>query len=81
MPATTRSRSAAPNCCAASTPRRCRPSAGRNLAFLLNHVLGEKLNQWPEALRLQHKVIAAAQSAPAPAPAPALVLWRQAAQT
>lgn len=49
------------------------PDRRPNLAFLLNHVLGEKLNRWDEALRLQQRVIAAAQ------PAPALVLWRQAA--
>ena len=42
-----------------------------NCAFLLNHVLGEKLSAWPEALAAQERVIAAAQ------PTPALVLWRQ----
>ena len=42
-----------------------------NCAFLLNHVLGEKLLVWPEALAGQERVIAAAQ------PTPALVLWRQ----
>jgi hypothetical protein len=54
---------------AAQVPPERRP----NLAFLLNHVLGEKLCRWDEALRLQQQVIASAQ------PAPALVLWRQAA--
>lgn len=42
-----------------------------NFAFLLNHVLGEKLAAWGEALAGQERVIALAQ------PAPALVLWRQ----
>ncbi|HET7795718.1 MAG TPA: hypothetical protein VFL64_20190 [Rhizobacter sp.] len=41
------------------------------LAFLLNHVLGEKLLAWPEALQRQQQLIALAQ------PAPPLVLWRQ----
>ncbi len=42
-----------------------------NFAFLLNHVLGEKLAAWPEALAGQQRLIALAQPAPAP------VLWRQ----
>lgn len=42
-----------------------------SFAFLLNHVLGEKLSAWPEALAGQERVIALAQ------PTPALVLWRQ----
>lgn len=44
-----------------------------NYAFLLNHVLGEKLNRWDEALQRQRQLITAAQ------PEPAMVLWRQAA--
>lgn len=53
----------------AQLPTERRPS----YAFLLNHVLGEKLNLWGEALQRQRKLIAASQ------PEPALVLWRQAA--
>ncbi|MGY4827001.1 hypothetical protein ACVNIS_00335 [Sphaerotilaceae bacterium SBD11-9] len=41
------------------------------LAFLLNHVLGEKLLAWPEALQRQQQLVALAQPVPAP------VLWRQ----
>ena len=41
------------------------------LAHLFNHVLGEKLSAWREALTRQQQLIASAQ------PAPALVLWRQ----
>jgi hypothetical protein len=41
------------------------------LAHLFNHVLGEKLSTWNEALARQRQLIASAQ------PAPALVLWRQ----
>ncbi len=48
-----------------------------NYAFLLNHVLGEKLVAWGEALAGQQRLMALAQPAPAPAPAPAPVLWRQ----
>ncbi|HEX3141485.1 MAG TPA: hypothetical protein VHQ87_15610, partial [Rhizobacter sp.] len=40
-------------------------------AFLLNHVLGEKLLAWREALGGQQRLIALAR------PTPALVLWRQ----
>jgi hypothetical protein len=40
-------------------------------AFLLNHVLGEKLLAWREALDGQQQLIALAQ------PTPALALWRQ----
>lgn len=47
------------------------PERWPNYAFLLNHVLGEKLSAWHEALAGQERVIAAAQ------PTPALVLWRQ----
>jgi hypothetical protein len=54
---------------AAQLPPERRPS----YAFLLNHVLGEKLNHWDEALQRQQQLLAAAQ------PAPAAVLWRQAA--
>jgi hypothetical protein len=43
------------------------------LAFLFNHVFGEKLNRWDEALKHQRSLMDAAQ------PAPAAVLWRQAA--
>lgn len=39
-------------------------------AFLLNHVLGEKLGAWAEALGLQQRLVAL--------PEPAAVLWRQA---
>ena len=39
-------------------------------AFLLNHVLGEKLGAWAEALGLHQRLLAL--------PAPAAVLWRQA---
>ncbi len=42
-------------------------------AFLLNHVLGEKLNRWDEALQRQRQLLSLAQ------PAPAAALWRQAA--
>ncbi|MEO8151627.1 MAG: hypothetical protein ABI605_01055 [Rhizobacter sp.] len=42
-----------------------------SFAFLLNHVLGEKLAAWPETLNRQQQLIALAQ------PNPALVLWRQ----
>jgi hypothetical protein len=42
-------------------------------AFLLNHVLGEKLLRWDEALRRQRALLRVAQPAPAPA------LWRQGA--
>jgi hypothetical protein len=42
-------------------------------AFLLNHVLGEKLSRWDEALQRQRQLLSLAQ------PAPAAVLWRQAA--
>lgn len=42
-----------------------------NYAFLLNHVLGEKLAAWGEALTRQQQVIALAP------PAAALALWRQ----
>lgn len=42
-----------------------------NYAFLLNHVLGEKLLDWGEALSGQQRLIALAQPTPAP------VLWRQ----
>ena len=54
---------------AAQLPPERRPS----YAFLLNHVLGEKLNLWDQALQHQRQLLAAAQ------PAPAAVLWRQAA--
>ena len=47
------------------------PERWPSYAFLLNHVLGEKLSAWHEALAGQEKVIAAAQ------PTPSLVLWRQ----
>jgi hypothetical protein len=40
-------------------------------AFLINHVLGEKLSVWDEALAKQQQLIAIAS------PTPALVLWRQ----
>jgi len=50
-------------------PTERRPS----YAFLLNHVLGEKLNRWDEALQRQRQLIDASR------PAPAVVLWRQAA--
>lgn len=39
-------------------------------AFLLNHVLGEKLGAWPEAVQLHQRLLAQ--------PSPAAVLWRQA---
>lgn len=39
-------------------------------AFLLNHVLGEKLGAWPEALQRQQQLLAL--------PSPPAVLWRQA---
>lgn len=42
-------------------------------AFLLNHVLGEKLNRWDEALQRQRQLLSLAQ------PSPAAALWRQAA--
>ena len=41
------------------------------LAFLFNHVLGEKLLEWPEALERQQRLLALAQPDPPPA------LWRQ----
>lgn len=40
------------------------------LAFLINHVLGEKLGAWPEALQCQERLLAL--------PSPPAVLWRQA---
>lgn len=43
------------------------------LAFLLNHVLGEKRNDWARANALQHDLLAACGDSAAP------VLWRQAA--
>lgn len=43
------------------------------LAFLMNHVWGEKLGRWAEALQGQRALLDAAQ------PAAAAVLWRQAA--
>jgi hypothetical protein len=52
---------------AAQLPVERRP----NYAFLLNHVLGEKLAAWGEALARQQQLIALAL------PTPALVLWRQ----
>jgi len=42
-----------------------------NYAFLINHVLGEKLSAWDEALTRQQQLIALAL------PVPQLVLWRQ----
>jgi len=42
-----------------------------NYAFLINHVLGEKLSAWDEALARQQQLIALAL------PAPQTVLWRQ----
>lgn len=42
-----------------------------NYAFLINHVLGEKLSAWDEALAKQEQLIALALPAPQP------VLWRQ----
>ncbi len=42
-----------------------------NYAFLLNHVLGEKLAAWDEALAGQRQLMTLAQPAPVP------VLWRQ----
>jgi hypothetical protein len=42
-----------------------------HFAFLLNHVLGEKLAAWGEALAAQQRLVSLAQPAPAP------VLWRQ----
>ena len=39
-------------------------------AFLLNHVLGEKLGAWPEALQRQQQLLTL--------PSPLAVLWRQA---
>ncbi len=39
-------------------------------AFLLNHVLGEKLGAWPEALQRQQQLLTR--------PSPPAVLWRQA---
>ncbi len=42
-----------------------------NHAFLLNHVLGEKLGAWPEALARQQQLIALAQGTPS------VALWRQ----
>jgi hypothetical protein len=42
-------------------------------AFLLNHVLGEKLRRWDDALQHQRTLLNVAQ------PIPAAVLWRQAA--
>ncbi|KNZ34224.1 MAG: hypothetical protein AD742_02215 [Methylibium sp. NZG] len=52
-------------------PAQLPPHRWPGLAYLLNHVLGEKLNRWDEALHLQQRLISAAQ------PEPALVLWRQ----
>ncbi len=49
------------------------PERWPSYAFLLNHVLGEKLNRWDEALQHQRHLLSLAQ------PAPAAVLWRQAA--
>jgi hypothetical protein len=49
------------------------PGRWPGFAFLLNHVLGEKLTRWDEALQHHHRLLARAQ------PEPALVLWRQAA--
>jgi hypothetical protein len=49
------------------------PERWPGYAFLLNHVLGEKLNRWDEALQHQRALLRAAQ------PAPTAVLWRQAA--
>jgi hypothetical protein len=54
-------------------PARLPPNRWPGYAFLLNHVFGEKLGLWSEALQRQHALIAAAR------PEPALVLWRQAA--
>ncbi|MDH5540955.1 MAG: hypothetical protein OEY03_16245 [Rhizobacter sp.] len=42
-------------------------------AFLLNHVLGEKLQRWSEALQRQRALLRQAQ------PAPSAALWRQGA--
>lgn len=49
------------------------PERWPGYAFLLNHVLGEKLHRWDEALQYQRALLNLAQ------PAPAAVLWRQAA--
>ena len=49
------------------------PDRWPGFSFLLNHVLGEKLGCWHEALQRQRALLAVAQ------PAPALVLRRQAA--
>ena len=51
----------------AQLPVERRPS----YAFLLNHVLGEKLAEWNQALAGQQRLLALAQPQPAP------VLWRQ----
>jgi hypothetical protein len=51
----------------ARLPAERRPS----FAFLLNHVLGEKLAAWQEAVATLTQLVALAQ------PAPLLVLWRQ----
>ena len=54
-------------------PTRLAPERWPLLAFLFNHVLGEKLADWNEAAQRQRQLLAAA------APAPATALWRHAA--
>ena len=49
------------------------PERWPTYAFLLNHVFGEKLGRWDDALVHLRHLLSLAQ------PAPALVLWRQAA--
>ena len=51
-------------------PAELPPTQTPTYAFLLNHVLGEKLGAWPEALQLHQRLLAL--------PSPAVVLWRQA---
>lgn len=54
-------------------PAQLAPERWPGYAFLLNHVFGEKLNRWDDALQKQCHLLGLAQ------PAPALVLRRQAA--